>query len=165
MDRVLIKLGSNTDPKDNNSNSNNNPIKSDDSSSSSSSSSNDNGDRDNNEKVLNSLGWVLGLGIALIITGAILLTLRSVVFSLILIIIGVSLFTYWLYVGARSKQQSHFVSEFGTVPTRARGKEEAVCICSICKHKESGVCLELRCACCILMRNKQIIGHFNNPLE
>lgn len=154
-------MGSNTDPKDNNSSSNNNPIKSDHSSSS----SNDNGAKDNNEKALNSPGWVLGLGIALIITGAILLTLRSVVFSLILIIIGVSLFTYWLYAEARSKQQSHFVSEFGTVPTRARGKEEAVCICSICKHKESGVCLELRCACCILMRNKQIIGHFNNPLE
>jgi hypothetical protein len=164
MDRVLIKLGSNTDPKDNDSNSNNNPIKSDDSSSSSSS-SNDNGDIDNNENALNSPGWVLGLGIALIITGAILLTLRSVVFSLILIIIRVSLFTYRLYAEARSKQQSHFVSEFGTVPSRARGKEEAVCICSICKHKESGVCLELRCACCILMRNKQIIGHFNNPLE
>jgi hypothetical protein len=35
------------------------------------------------------------------------------------------------------------------------------CACSICKHAESKTCIEIRCACCVLMRNKQIIGHFN----
>jgi hypothetical protein len=35
------------------------------------------------------------------------------------------------------------------------------CTCSICKHTESKTCIGVRYACCVLMRNKQIIGHFN----
>jgi hypothetical protein len=42
-------------------------------------------------------GWVLVLSIALLLLGATLLSLRSALFSVALIIAGVALFTYWLY--------------------------------------------------------------------
>jgi hypothetical protein len=147
----VSNLSNNTGPN------NNNPIDSGHSNSTS-----DNNNRDKNENVLTSLGWVLVLGISMIILGAILLTLRSVFFSLILIIIGISLFAYWLGVGTRSRGQSHDTLAYIRSSVNEDGKE-VVCTCSICKHKKSGVCLELNCACCILMRNKQIIGHFNDP--
>jgi hypothetical protein len=110
--------------------------------------------------------WILVLAITILAFGIILLTLRSVVFSLILVTIGVSLFAYWLYVGVRSKEQSHSLTVHGSSrissPTKLGEQEgEIVCSCPICKHTESRECLESRCPCCVLMRNKQIIGHFN----
>ncbi|MGH9927171.1 MAG: hypothetical protein ACRD5B_17540 [Nitrososphaeraceae archaeon] len=112
--------------------------------------------------------WILVLAITILAFGAILLTLRSVIFSLILITIGISLFAYWLYLGVRSRERNHSLP--GYVSNSAFTKPEAsesehVCTCSICKHSESRSCMERRCPCCILTRNKQIIGHFNNPLQ
>lgn len=98
--------------------------------------------------------WILFLGIALLVIGVLFLTLRSVLFSLILIIAGVSVFTYWLYINTKSRDRSTTTE-----------KLEGNCICSICGHRESGMCIEHKCACCILMRNNKIIGHSNNPLQ
>jgi hypothetical protein len=97
-----------------------------------------------------------------------LLTLLSIIFNLILIIIGVSLFAYWLYVGVRSKEEHRIFSDYDTYSSSTNSgiKEgERICTCSICKHEKSNACMELRCPCCILTRNKQIIGYFNNPLQ
>ncbi|MGH9985169.1 MAG: hypothetical protein ACRD8W_14590, partial [Nitrososphaeraceae archaeon] len=43
--------------------------------------------------------WILVLAITIVAFGVTLLALRSVIFSLMLITIGVSLFALWLYVG------------------------------------------------------------------
>jgi len=102
--------------------------------------------------------WILVIAMAILAFGIILLTLRSVIFSLIFVTIGISLFAYWLYVGA--KEQNRILTTMSGVNKRERG-----CTCPICKHTESNACLETRCPCCILTRNKQIIGHFNNPLQ
>jgi hypothetical protein len=117
--------------------------------------------------------WILVLGIAILIFGVILLTLRSVLFSLILITIGISLFTYWLYVSTRSREQSRNHTAYISSSANddddntaiTKGKREGICTCSICEHKESGICLQYKCACCILMRNNKVIGHSNNPLQ
>lgn len=112
--------------------------------------------------------WILVLAITILAFGAILLTLRSVIFSLILITIGISLFAYWLYLGVRAREQNPslpgYVSSSAFTKRGAR-ETELVCTCSVCKHSESRSCMERRCPCCILTRNKQIIGHFNNPLQ
>jgi hypothetical protein len=108
--------------------------------------------------------WILVLAVSIFAFSFILLALRSVIFSLILITIGISLFAYWLYVDVRKREQV----SLGTRHSRdslAVGKKDSLCRCSICKHTDSSSCLELRCPCCILTRNKQIIGHFNNPLQ
>jgi hypothetical protein len=158
---------SNTD-----SNGKNNPIESGGGSKNNNNNSNDS-DRHTNNNISPPDRWILVLGIAILIFGVILLTLRSVLFSLILITIGISLFTYWLYVSTRSREQSRnriaYISSSSANDVEntatTRGKQETVCNCSICRHKESRLCLEMRCPCCILMRNKQIIGHFDNPLQ
>ena len=112
--------------------------------------------------------WILVLAITILASGVILLTLRSVIFSLIFLTIGISLFAYWLYLGVRSREQ--YQSLPGYVSSSAFKKRgardtELVCTCSVCKHSESRSCMERKCPCCILTRNKQIIGHFNNPLQ
>lgn len=109
--------------------------------------------------------WILVLAVTILAFGFILLALRSVIFSLIFIVIGMSLFTYWLYVGVRSREQQHLFTDYNldqssNIPG-ARGAKQ-VCTCPICKHTESKICLKRRCPCCILTRNKQIIGHFSN---
>lgn len=114
--------------------------------------------------------WILILAIIILGFGVILLTLRSIIFSLMLITIGVSLFAYWLYVGVRSKEEQNsplrdYNRDFSFATLGEKEKEEHVCTCPICKHTESKSCMQRRCPCCILTRNKQIIGHFNNPLQ
>lgn len=123
---------------------------------------------DDNQQYSTPERWILVLAITILAFGVILLTLRSVIFSLILLTIGISLFAYWLYLGARSREQDQslpgYVSSSAFTKRGARGTE-LVCTCSVCKHSESRSCMERKCPCCILTRNKQIIGHFNNPLQ
>ena len=123
---------------------------------------------EHNQKYSTPERWILVLAITILAFGAILLTLRSVIFSLILITIGISLFAYWLYLGVRAREQNPslpgYVSSSAFTKRGAR-ETELVCTCSVCKHSESRSCMERKCPCCILTRNKQIIGHFNNPLQ
>jgi hypothetical protein len=123
---------------------------------------------DHNQQYSTPERWILVLAITILAFGVILLTLRSVIFSLILLTIGISLFAYWLYLGVRSREQNQslpgYVSSSAFTKRGAR-ETELVCTCSVCKHSESRSCMERRCPCCILTRNKQIIGHFNNPLQ
>jgi hypothetical protein len=117
--------------------------------------------------------WVLVLAITILAFGVTLLALRSVIFSLILITIGISLFAWWLYVGVRLKEGQDPLRADYTRADYTRGsftmpgakEKENVCTCPVCKHTESKPCMERKCPCCILTRNKRIIGHFNKPLE
>ena len=112
--------------------------------------------------------WIFVLAMTILAFGVIMLALRSVIFSLILITTGVSLFAYWLYIGVRLKEQNRPLDDFSGDSSNAKSRvkeAEHVCSCPICKHTESKACMELRCPCCILTRNKQIIGHFGNPFR
>jgi hypothetical protein len=61
-----------------------------------------------NSKALIPKRWILVLGLAILLSGVILLTLRFAIFSLTLIIIGVALSSYWLFgvvrLGERDRQ-------------------------------------------------------------
>jgi len=105
--------------------------------------------------------WILVLGLTIIMLGVFLLTLRFALFSLILIIIGVALSIYWLFGVIRSGERQRQFSEDDLIFSTTRTVAKMNCTCSICKHTESKTCIGVRCACCVLMRNKQIIGHFN----
>jgi len=123
---------------------------------------------DHNQQYSTPERWILVLAITILAFGVILLTLRSVIFSLILLTVGISLFAYWLYLGARSREQDQsLLGYISSSAFRNRGVRgtELLCTCSVCKHSESRSCMERKCPCCILTRNKQIIGHFNNPLQ
>jgi len=69
-------------------------------------------------------------------------------------VIGLALTMLWLYLYLRSKQQD-----------RAGIIAKQACICPICKHEETGYCMEQKCACCIVMKGETVIGHSNNPLQ
>ena len=70
-------------------------------------------------------------------------------------IMGVSMIVLWLYLNARTKRQKN---DEKTITKQA-------CICLICKHEESKICLQQKCVCCIIMKGDTIIGHSNNPLQ
>ena len=99
--------------------------------------------------------WISILAIAALCFGIGLFVLRVPVRTiLIFFAIGVPLTALWLYADEKSKQQKrvNIISKQG-------------CICSICKHKHAKVCLEQKCACCIMMKGNNIIGHSINPLQ
>jgi uncharacterized membrane protein len=73
---------------------------------------------------------------------------------LIFFAIGVPLIVLWLYADERSKQQRRI----GTITQQG-------CICSICKHEQAKICLQQKCACCIMIKGNDVIGHSINPLQ
>ena len=112
-----------------------------------------------------SYNWVFAIGITMIILGVILFALRAALISLVIIIIGISLFTAWLYLSTRLKESKNLPQRGGTSNKQAQGELNEECICAICKHKVSSTCLNENCACCILMKDNSVIGHSNNPLQ
>jgi hypothetical protein len=72
-------------------------------------------------------------------------------------IMGVSMIVLWLYLNARTKRQKN--DDKNIIITKQP------CICTICKHQESKICLQQKCACCIIMKEDTIIGHSSNPLR
>ena len=101
--------------------------------------------------------WILIYGLVIIAFGIFLLTIGSGIrVFLIFIVIGLSLIALWLYLDIRKEKQKKGVY-FNT--THA-------CICPICKHKETKICLQQKCVCCLIMKGDVIIGHHtNNSLQ
>jgi hypothetical protein len=99
--------------------------------------------------------WISILGIATLCFGIALLVLRVPIRTiLIFFAIGVPLIVLWLYADERSKQQRRI----DTITQQG-------CICSICKHEQAKVCLQQKCACCIMIKGNDVIGHSINPLQ
>ncbi len=108
---------------------------------------------DNNKNTTrNAPTWPLIYGIAIIGFSTILLALRAVIPFIIFMVIGISLIIIWIYLNQYSNK-----------------KEESdvkdVCICPICNHEQTNDCLQNRCPCCINMKDNDIVGHSNNPLQ
>jgi hypothetical protein len=116
----------------------------------------------NNENNSGPERWILFLGIGILMVGVVLLALRSVLFSLILIVAGVSVFTYWLYANASANARPS--NRMANIITDTE-KQDEDCLCSICGHRVSGTCFQNRCACCLLMKDDKVIGHSNNSLQ
>ena len=99
--------------------------------------------------------WLSILGVGTIVFGISLFVLRIPVRTIIIFfVIGVSVVALWLYVDARSKQQKRIDT------ITAEG-----CVCSICRHDEAKICLQQKCACCLIMKGDTVIGHSINPLQ
>jgi hypothetical protein len=99
--------------------------------------------------------WISILGIAALCFGLALFVLRVPLRTiLIFFAIGIPLIILWLYADEKSKQQK-IINKI--IKQR--------CICSICKHEQAKVCLDQKCACCIMMKGSDIMGHSINPLQ
>ena len=101
--------------------------------------------------------WILIYGLSIIAFSIVLLAIGSGIrVFLIFIVIGLSLIALWLYLDIRKEKQKKGVY-VNTIQA---------CICPICKHKETKICLQQKCACCLIMKGDVIIGHHsNNPLQ
>ena len=102
--------------------------------------------------------WPLIYGLVIIAFGIFLLTIGSGIrIFLIFIVIGLSLIAIWLYLDIRKEKKQKKGVYVNTTQE---------CICPICKHKETKICLQQKCACCLIMKGDVITGHHsNNPLQ
>jgi hypothetical protein len=95
--------------------------------------------------------WILIYCLVIITFGIFLLTIGSGIrVSLIFIVIGLSLIAIWLYLDIRKEKRQKRGVYVNT--TQA-------CICLICDHKAIKTCLQQKCACCLIMKGDDIIGH------
>jgi hypothetical protein len=114
------------------------------------SSSNDNSNtlKNKNNRAL----WQLVVGIAIIGFSILLLRLRAIVPSFIIMLVGISLIIYWIYI-TRNKRKG------------IESKTDKRCLCAICEHTESILCIQQKCVCCLISKGDKFVGHINNPLQ
>jgi Flp pilus assembly protein TadB len=95
--------------------------------------------------------WILTLGLATLCFGISLFVFRIPIRTIgIFFALGIPLILLWLYASDRSKQQQQL---------------QQSCTCPVCKHEQAGVCLNQKCACCIIMKGNKVVGHSINPLQ
>ncbi|MFL6453901.1 MAG: hypothetical protein ACJ71L_07875 [Nitrososphaeraceae archaeon] len=116
--------------------------------------------------------WILALGLATLCFGIFLFVFRIPIRTLgIFFVLGIPLILLWLYAGDKSKQQRQQKEKITSDPSSSDNNnnlvqhEQQSCICSICKHEQAGVCLNQKCACCIIMKGNKVVGHSINPLQ
>lgn len=109
--------------------------------------------------------WLLALGIATLCFGIFLFVLRVPIRTIgIFFVLGIPVILLWLYADDKSKKQQN-----GKIISNSSSnliqQQQQLCICSICKHKHAGVCLNQKCACCTIMKDNKIVGHSINPMQ
>ena len=99
--------------------------------------------------------WILALGLATLCFGISLFVLHIPIRTIgIFLALGIPLILLWLYVGNKSKQQQQIEQQ-----------KQQPCVCPICKHEQARVCMNQKCACCIVTNGNRVIGHSINPLH
>src|SRR5918912_709682 len=118
--------------------------------------------------------WILTLGLVTLCFGISLFVLRIPIRTIgIFFALGIPLILLWLYIGDKSKQQQlQQQKEDGKTisdPNSSNNDnlvqhqlQQKSCICPICKHEQAGVCLNQKCACCIIMKDNKVVGHSIN---
>jgi hypothetical protein len=121
-------------------------------------------------KVSQPVGF-LALGLATLCFGIFLFVFRIPIRTIdIFFVLGIPLILLWLYAGDKSKQQQQQKEKITSDPSSNDNNnlvqhQQQSCICSICKHEQAGVCLNQKCACCIIMKGNKVIGHSINPMQ
>ena len=99
--------------------------------------------------------WLLMLAIATAIFAICLLLLRVNIRTLaILMGIGLSLVTLWMYMDAR-----YFSASGRNVPSKQ------ACACPVCEHEYARICLQKKCACCLITKDDKVVGHVSSTLQ
>jgi hypothetical protein len=114
--------------------------------------------------------WILTLGIATLCFGIFLFVLRIPIRTIgIFFVLGIPLILLWLYAGDKSKQQQQqkgkIINNSSSSDNSLVQHQQQSYICSICKHEQAVLCLNQKCACCIIMKGNKVAGHSINPLQ
>jgi hypothetical protein len=95
--------------------------------------------------------WPFYTSIGFLTFGFLLIVLKAGVrTSLIFFIIAIILLIYWTYLIIR-------------IDIKNNKKNYNLCICNICNHKQSNICIKKKCPCCISAKDNEAIEHSNNP--
>ena len=109
--------------------------------------------------------WLSALGIATLCFGIFLFILRIPVRTIsIFFVLGIPLILLWLYVDVKSKQPQQKKKIDNSINIHQQ-QQQQLCKCSICKHEQAGICLNQKCACCLMMKGDSIVGHSINPMQ
>ncbi len=115
--------------------------------------------------------WLSALGIATLCFGIFLFVLRIPVRTIsIFFVLGIPLVLLWLYVDEKSKQPQQKKKIDNSINIHHhhhhhQQQPQQLCKCSICKHEQAGICLDQKCACCLMMKDDRIVGHSINPIQ
>lgn len=115
--------------------------------------------------------WILTLGLATLCFGIFLFVLRIPIRTIgIFFALGIPLVLLWLYTTDKSKQQQQqqkgkIINNSSSSDNNLVQHQQQLCICAICKHEQARVCLDQKCACCIVMKGNKVIGHSINPMQ
>ena len=115
--------------------------------------------------------WILTLGLATLCFGISLFVLRIPIRTIgIFFALGIPLIVLWLYIGDKSKQQQQLqqkekITNNSSSNNHLSQHQQQPCMCPICNHEQAGICLDQKCACCIIINGNKVIGHSVNPLQ
>jgi hypothetical protein len=117
--------------------------------------------------------WILTLGLATLCFGISLFVLRIPIRTIgIFFALGIPLILLWLYVGDKSKQQQlqrqkkvETTGDPSSNNNHLVQHQQKSCTCPICKHEQAEICLNQKCACCIVTKGDKVVGHSINPLQ
>lgn len=99
--------------------------------------------------------WPLIYGLGIVAFSFFLLVLRAgIPVFLIFMVVGVAMIILWVYLNIRTtrKNDMMFVAKQS-------------CKCAICTHEKIGLCLDQKCACCIVVEGGSTIGHTSSTLQ
>jgi hypothetical protein len=94
--------------------------------------------------------WILALGLATLCFGIFLFVFRIPIRTIgIFFALAIPLILLWLYASDKSKQQPQKGKIANNSSSDNLLQHQQQCICSICKHEQSVLCLNQKCACCL----------------
>jgi hypothetical protein len=99
--------------------------------------------------------WPLIYGLGIVAFSIFIFALRAgIAIFLIFMAIGIAMIIIWVYYNARTNQN-------GDIKFIAKQP----CKCAICSHDKANLCLEQKCACCIVVKGESTVGHTNSALQ
>jgi hypothetical protein len=93
--------------------------------------------------------------------GVFLMIGRTFLPGTVVIILGIIISLYSQYHPLINKMRTN--TDLSKVRTNTDLSK--VCMCSICNHKKSKLCIDSRCHCCIIIKEDIVVGHHNSPLQ
>lgn len=95
--------------------------------------------------------WPFWSGIGFTLFGILLVAMRvNARASLVFFAVGLVLFIFWVYLILKTDRKN-----------KAKTLSLQKCLCPICKHEVTNLCVKQKCPCCIEMKDDTVMGHSN----
>ncbi|HET6588540.1 MAG: hypothetical protein AB7V56_05845 [Candidatus Nitrosocosmicus sp.] len=95
--------------------------------------------------------WPFWSGIGFALFGILLVAVRvNPRVSLVFFGVGLFLFVFWVYLILKTDRKK-----------KAKTLSLQKCLCPICKHEATDLCVKQKCPCCVEMKDNTVMGHSN----